>query len=127
MSEARKDSLPPRLTISHDEAIRSPQIWAKYRDERVALIKAGQPVWMLPGIFGEDATEKAKGDLVLDYYQGGGRRGFIEGNELDGFQVYAPEIEEGMGPHHLNGEPVGLLSEARRMLEGYIQEAYLAG
>lgn len=123
MSEKFPGSVePPRPTITHDEAIRYPEFRNSYVAERVELIKLGEPVWMLRNF--DDDSDMERG-TVLDYYQGGGLRGYVDGNELDGFQVYGPEIEEGEGSHHLNTEPVGLLSEAKKSLADYIRKAYL--
>jgi hypothetical protein len=121
MSEIKRGSIEPaRPTISHDDVIINPELWAQYKDERVALVKAGKPIWMLRGIDAGD-TEPA---IVLDYYESGGLRGYVEGDDLDGYQVYGPEAEEGRGPLHLNTEPVMLLSEAQKSLADYIKDTY---
>ena len=124
MSEKPRSSAePPRPTISHDEAIRHPELRKQYREERVALIKSGEPVWMVQGLglAGEMETDIT----ALEYYQGGGKRGYIEGNDLDGYHIYVPEIEEGTGPHHLNTDPIMLQSEAQKTLEDYIKDTDL--
>ncbi len=108
-----------RLTIAHEEAIASPELRDRYRDERVAAIKAGEPVWVLRGF---DTDSDMEPGIVLDYYQDGNLRGFIEGDDLDGYHVYGPETEEGEGPHHLSTEPKTLLSEAQKSLTDYLND-----
>lgn len=110
---------PARLTITHEEAIASPELRDRYRDERVAAIKAGEPVWKLRGF---DTDSDMDRGIVLDYYQDGQKMGFIEGNDLDGYHVYGPETEEGEGPQHLNTEPKTLLSEAQKSLTDYLDD-----
>lgn len=112
----------PRLTVTEEEAIRDPRLRRQYRDERIVLIKSGASAWMLRGFDGP--SEMGPG-VVVDYYAAGGLRGYIEGDDLEGYQVYGHSVEAEEGPHHLNTEPIKLRSEAERTLRDYVSEALL--
>ena len=55
-------------------------------------------------------------------YQDYGR---IEGNDLDGYQVYGLPVGEADEPVHLNIEPVEDRSMAEKILRDYVDEAVL--
>jgi len=112
----------PKLTVSHDEAIGDPKFRSRYRDERVSFIKAGMPVWMLRGFEGQDVMEPG---IVLEFYKDGARKGFIEGNDLDGYEVYGLGTGLEERPHHLNSDTIMLRSEAQKLLEDVISDTSL--
>ncbi|MBA3757836.1 hypothetical protein H0X09_03155 [Candidatus Saccharibacteria bacterium] len=111
------------LKITEEDAIASPKLRAEYLSERITLVKSGTPVWILRNFDGPSDMESG---VIVDFYAAGVQRGYIEGNDLDGYQVYGPAIEElGDGPVHLNMEPVDNRSEAERILRDYVYEALL--
>ncbi len=118
MSERIKES----TLVSHHAAIVNPDIREQYKNERVALIKSGIPIWILRGF--NDDVSMDDNDPVYDFYSDGGLRGYVEGSIENGYQVYGPAIEPDDGPHHLNTEPVGTLNEAQKKLEEYIKDTY---
>ena len=121
MNDREPRQTEPHLpTISHDEVISDPDLWPQYKAERVALVKADRPVWMLRGL---ETGDMDPGGIVLDYYEEGGLRGYIEGDDLEGYQVYVPQAEE-PGPRRLNTEPIMLLGEAKNILADYVQDRY---
>jgi hypothetical protein len=112
--------------ITFEEALKHPELREQYFSERIAAIRAGESVWMVRGFSGLEAASEDEVP-VFNYYTEGQHRGFIEGNERYGYQVYAPPLEEGERPHHLNAEPVELFNEAQKSLEDYIKDTTLSG
>ncbi|HSX18308.1 MAG TPA: hypothetical protein VLE51_03065 [Candidatus Saccharimonadales bacterium] len=110
----------PKLTITHDEAINDRDLRMDYVLERVARVKAGLPTWKLRGF------NKREGDegYVYDFYFKDQMRGYIEGNDLDGYQVYLSSTDEDEDrPQHLNTEPIDYLRTAQELLEDAVSRA----
>jgi hypothetical protein len=116
------ERLRPRkeFGVTLEQAIRHDFLREQYLTERYAAIREGEAVWKVRNFHWLDASEDE--GPVLDYYSENNHRGFIEGNERFGFQVYATPHELGEPPHHLNAETVELESEAKKKLEDYIRD-----
>lgn len=121
---ARPSDQEIKLTITHEEAVVDLNKRELYRQERIAAIKAGQKVWMIRG-FGK--LESFEDPIVYDYYFKGLAWGFIEGNDLDGYEVYGAVYKTVEGQFeekaitHLSMEPKENMLEAQQTLEDYVQ------
>ena len=82
MSERRPQSESPSFSVSDAEALAHPDLRSKYTWERVSAVKAGYPVWKIRG-FAEIDDRHA--DPIFDFYHKNIRRGYIEGNDDDGY------------------------------------------
>ncbi|MBI2008969.1 hypothetical protein HYS84_00985 [Candidatus Saccharibacteria bacterium] len=112
----------PRLTVSHDDAINDPGCRQRYKDERVSFKNAGMPVWMLSGLEAQDFMEPG---IVLEFYKDSEMKGYIKGNDLDGYEVYGLKTGLEERPHRLNTETIMLRSAAQRLLEDVISDTSL--
>jgi hypothetical protein len=125
-----------RFTITHERAIKDPEVRLQYQAGRVGQIRAGEQVFMIYG-FGDPDRSFDFRRIVMGFYLDGESRGYIEGTAeafidgatLDGFQIYdfIPDEDdpERKVPHHLNPEPIENLSEAKKRLRDAILETDL--
>lgn len=119
------------LTVSHEDVLASddPRLWQEYENQRTAAIKNGQEVFKIRGIRGLKSIEDPA--VVYDYYFGGEDWGYIEGNDLDGYDDYGVVLSRDEAGHlqksvkHLNGEPIDNFYEAQKILSEYTKHAVL--
>ena len=148
--------------VSLEQAIGNDALRELYFTERTGARRAGESVWVVrnfayfdsgmtagSGMLNEwirDAVLKAGGFVYTgstrvtapkyDYFTEDKPRGYVEGIDDVGFDVYAitkvqdldnpliegPADEHEVKPHHLNTEPLESLSQAMKMLEDYIKD-----
>ncbi|HEX5394756.1 MAG TPA: hypothetical protein VFW52_00110 [Candidatus Saccharimonadales bacterium] len=126
MSE-RPFGVPERqFTVEIDDVLLDESRWEEFRDERLEAIRAGEKVWMPRAIKGL-SSGKERG-YVFDFYWQVGWKGYVDGNDRDGYFTYRPPTEEEkdeIGPSLvlLNvTEPYETLGQAQKALEDYTKE-----
>lgn len=117
----------PRGSITEDEARGNLELRARYLLECLDKIDSGEPVWMLRN-FGRPSEFEP--GMVVDYYKGGWKRGFIVGSDGEsvGWEVYwmpVDEIEGMEGPQHLSTGTIELRSEAQKILQDHVSKSLL--
>lgn len=111
----------PKLSVTEEEARSSLELRAQYLEERIVLRNSGASVWMLNNFVGSSDTGPG---VVADFYMANRWMGYIEGDDLDGYQVYGLPVEIGKGSQHLNAEPIELRSLAEKTLQDYVSETF---
>lgn len=120
--ERQTSGEPRRFSVSDEEVIADPGLWGKYLNERLDARKTGEPVWIIRNLNTEDPMTPNPQGPVYDFYESRLPRGYVEGSERDGYLVYGPLVELGGRLGLMNGEPLELLSEAKKLLAGYIED-----
>jgi hypothetical protein len=130
------ERLRPRkeFGVTLEQAIEYDSLREQYLTERHAAIRAGERIWKVRNFHWLDASEDE--GPVLDYYSGARHRGFLEGTDAVGYDVYAmtrevdladplmrgPADEHRLIPYKLNTEMVETRRLAEIVLESYVEE-----
>jgi hypothetical protein len=116
--------------VTMEQAAGNHALREQYFTERYSAIRQGEKVWVVRSF---DWTEAAEDEgPVINYYSGGKPRGFVEGSDWVGYDVYAmvrevelddplmrgPADEHRMIPYKLNTEII----DSRRLAEIALEE-----
>lgn len=126
MSEKSPSTEPkPRFTITHDEAITTPGARADYLSERFAAQQAGLSVWKIRNF--EEADSDLSG-LKLHYFTEGNNfpKGYIHGNELDGWKVYTLSWEDEGYEEQEHATPVNVEMIENQLIAEILLESIIA-
>lgn len=110
-------------TVTEDQLLADPKLWAQYREQSIVRIKAGETVLMLRNPEGSSDMEPG---VIRDYYAGGEYIGYIDCDDDAG--TYIPYRRAEVDEEHaqrMGDEEFEDLSQAERVLRDYAEETIL--
>jgi hypothetical protein len=99
---------PPEPTVTEDDAEKDLELRARYFEEHIALIVAGEPTWMRRSF-------KTDNRRYLDYWVDGIHQGFID-QQYGGFsEIYVKKGPKKIGPQRLGGNETDLIAAKEKL------------